>query len=548
MENRPKIHKLHVVFLMCVLTMLMGKAHATSQVQQASNYDISGNIYSSFTATFNSATTAGDAIIVGITYGNTNPTISATDTRGDTFVLAVKTWDFRHNQGSAILYATAINGGSANTVTVNFGNSVAYLGMGIHEYSGLASSSALDIAVGKLGSGSNPTAGSTTSTANGDLIFSCGVEDAIGHGDTFTAGPGFSKSIDLGQTAAYADEDTVQVSAGAFTAGWTLSPRSDWIVTMAAFKGAGDGSGTTGGGTTGPQISSLSPTSGSVGTAVTITGTNFGSTQGTSTVTFNGTAAAATNWSSTKIVAPVPSGATTGNVVVTVAGQDSNGQSFTVTPTNSGNGQVTLNNVQLLILSNQSGIPQPIKSTVGNLIVVSYIGAPATTLNAVRDNQGNQYMSVGTSGDGNLGGESFIFYAPNAKPGVTSITLTMVGQNQTNDAVVYDISGAASQPLDNATSLSFQDEPNFGPFSGPSIRANTSGGIIIANVGIDSNNITGVESPWTFDPQDENNGWAHVLNAPAGTYTPTWTTDQSEQPGGVNQWGAIAAAFMAAPK
>src|SRR5579883_2912400 len=321
MENRPKIHKLHVVFLMCVLTMLMGKAHATSQVQQASNYDISGNIYSSFTATFNSATTAGDAIIVGITYGNTNPTISATDTRGDTFVLAVKTWDFRHNQGSAILYATAINGGSANTVTVNFGNSVAYLGMGIHEYSGLASSSALDIAVGKLGSGSNPTAGSTTSTANGDLIFSCGVEDAIGHGDTFTAGPGFSKSIDLGQTAAYADEDTVQVSAGAFTAGWTLSPRSDWIVTMAAFKGAGDGSGTTGGGTTGPQISSLSPTSGSVGTAVTITGTNFGSTQGTSTVTFNGTAAAATNWSSTKIVAPVPSGATTGNVVVTVAGQ-----------------------------------------------------------------------------------------------------------------------------------------------------------------------------------------------------------------------------------
>ncbi len=234
--------------------------------------------------------------------------------------------------------------------------------------------------------------------------------------------------------------------------------------------------------------------------------------------------------------------------IAACSGTGNNMSPTNTTGTQGGSGPVTLSNVQLLILSNQSGIPQPIKSTVGNLIVVSYIGAPGTTLNAVSDSQGNQYMSVGTSGDGNLGGESFIFYAPNAKPGVTSITLTMVGQNQTNDAVVYDISGAASQPLDNATSLSFQDEPNFGPFSGPSIRANTSGGIIIANVGIDSNNITGVESPWTFDPQDENNGWAHILNAPAGTYTPTWTTDQSEQPGGVNQWGAIAAAFMAAPK
>ncbi len=67
-----------------------------------------------------------------------------------------------------------------------------------------------------------------------------------------------------------------------------------------------------------PSISSLSQTSGSVGTAVTITGTNFGATQGTSTVKFNGTAGTPTAWSGTSITVPVPSGATTGNVVVTV--------------------------------------------------------------------------------------------------------------------------------------------------------------------------------------------------------------------------------------
>src|SRR5205809_566596 len=82
----------------------------------------------------------------------------------------------------------------------------------------------------------------------------------------------------------------------------------------------------------GPSITSLSVASGPVGTSVTITGRNFGSTQGTSTVKFNGTTASVTAWASSSITATVPSGATTGNVVVTVSNQASNGVSFTVVP------------------------------------------------------------------------------------------------------------------------------------------------------------------------------------------------------------------------
>jgi hypothetical protein len=77
-----------------------------------------------------------------------------------------------------------------------------------------------------------------------------------------------------------------------------------------------------------PTIANLSPGSGAVGTSVTITGTNFGASQGTSTVTFNGTASTPTSWSATSIAVPVPSGVTTGNVVVTVGGHASNGVSF----------------------------------------------------------------------------------------------------------------------------------------------------------------------------------------------------------------------------
>ena len=81
-----------------------------------------------------------------------------------------------------------------------------------------------------------------------------------------------------------------------------------------------------------PAISTLSPTSGPTGTSVTISGSNFGATQGSSSVTFNGTAATPTSWSSTSIVVPVPAAANTGNVVATVGVVSSNGESFSVVP------------------------------------------------------------------------------------------------------------------------------------------------------------------------------------------------------------------------
>jgi hypothetical protein len=79
-----------------------------------------------------------------------------------------------------------------------------------------------------------------------------------------------------------------------------------------------------------PAISSLSTTSGVFGASVQISGSNFGAQQGSSTVTFNGTGASIAKWSDTAIIAKVPSGATSGNVVVTVGSSASNGVNFNV--------------------------------------------------------------------------------------------------------------------------------------------------------------------------------------------------------------------------
>jgi len=105
-----------------------------------------------------------------------------------------------------------------------------------------------------------------------------------------------------------------------------------FLALFLALSGCSGGYGGGGGGNT-PYISGLSVASGPVGTSVTITGSHFGATQGSSTVTFNGKAASPASWSDTSITAPVPSGATTGPVVVTVGGVASNGTTFAVTST-----------------------------------------------------------------------------------------------------------------------------------------------------------------------------------------------------------------------
>ena len=79
-----------------------------------------------------------------------------------------------------------------------------------------------------------------------------------------------------------------------------------------------------------PNISGLSATTGSLGNVITITGGNFGASPTVGTIFFNGAITAETNWSDTSISVPVPIGATTGNVVIMVGGQASNGVAFTI--------------------------------------------------------------------------------------------------------------------------------------------------------------------------------------------------------------------------
>jgi hypothetical protein len=78
-----------------------------------------------------------------------------------------------------------------------------------------------------------------------------------------------------------------------------------------------------------PQIEAISPTSGAIGTQITITGTGFGSATGT--VSVNGTNATVQSWNDTQVLATVASGTTTGGLRVIISGVSSNAITFTVT-------------------------------------------------------------------------------------------------------------------------------------------------------------------------------------------------------------------------
>jgi Calcineurin-like phosphoesterase len=143
-----------------------------------------------------------------------------------------------------------------------------------------------------------------------------------------------------------------------------------------------------------PSVDGFSPTSGSPGTSVTITGSGF---TGASDVTFGGTSAGSgfVVDNDTQITATVPPGATTGQVCVsTPGGTGCSAADFTITPA-SGPSYVG----QIGSVSNTSGTNRTsLSATVGaggvqagDTIVLGVAGQASIVVNGASDSAGNTY-------------------------------------------------------------------------------------------------------------------------------------------------------------
>ncbi len=144
---------------------------------------------------------------------------------------------------------------------------------------------------------------------------------AIGMGGSSTFDSGFSVAIDASYNLIVAGGfgGTVDFDPNAGTSNLTSITSNDLFIVKLRQP---------------PTITNFTPASGSVGTTVTITGTNFSTIPANNTVQFNGTTAAVTASTATSITTTVPAGATTGTIAVTVAGNIATSTSdFAVTAT-----------------------------------------------------------------------------------------------------------------------------------------------------------------------------------------------------------------------
>jgi hypothetical protein len=149
-----------------------------------------------------------------------------------------------------------------------------------------------------------------------------------------------------------------------------------------------------------PVLGTINPNAGPFGTSVTVTGSNFGPSQGASHISFGGVAASTVSaWSATSITATVPNTATTGNVIVSVGNLISNGLPFTVTTTSLPVPPVITSIQSTVAISLACGTvqPPPAQHTVG-LTWTASTSSGVTAYNIYRStSSGAGYNKIGST-------------------------------------------------------------------------------------------------------------------------------------------------------
>ncbi len=150
------------------------------------------------------------------------------------------------------------------------------------------------------------SAGNMTGTSTvvpGSIIIDPGP-DSLNAPWTLTGPAGYSLS-------GTGDQTINKLAAGDYTVTWGAS--GSWTSPSNETKSlASGGSVTFTGNYQLIPVIPIPPANGSVGSTITISGTNFGEVQGSSYVDFNGVRGSIVSWSNTQIVVTVPSGATSG--------------------------------------------------------------------------------------------------------------------------------------------------------------------------------------------------------------------------------------------
>ena len=203
---------------------------------------------------------AGNLLILGIQCASAGSITSVTDNKGsNTWVAGPTVTNATSNRKLFLYYALNITS-ATQLVTVTFsglttntsGAGTGYPQCVLSEWYNIATSSAVDGTA--VGSSTSKTAGSITTTANGDLVYQWGVDisdTTTGAGPSFngtsiTKGSGFTlitSDLQIGLIEQY----QIQSTAGAISPAFTTSGAAVWGSLAIAFKSASAGTAPGGG-------------------------------------------------------------------------------------------------------------------------------------------------------------------------------------------------------------------------------------------------------------------------------------------------------------
>jgi PKD repeat protein len=478
-------------------------------VQSASSVSVTSA--TGVSASFTSNTTAGDAIVVAAS--TAGPAISSVaDTQGNTYAKATS------SGADAIWYATSIKGG-ADTITANFAASTGFSLIYIHEYAGLAASSALDQISTQKGTGTAVTSGAKTTTQANELIFGyASVDNCVTTGTT-----GFT----VRQTAGCnMSEDMIVLSTGAYSATFTQSNSGGWSGLMATFKAVASGPPPT------LQSIAVTPTSptislGSSPLQMTATGTYSDSSKQniTSSCSWTSGTTGVATVNSAGQVTPVAIGSAS---IKCTDGSVSGATTATVTAA-----VAAIHFVQSagnLSTQNATGVSASFTSstTAGNVIVVGASTA-GPAISSVVDTQGNTYVQAAASGS------DAIWYASAIKGGADTVTANFVSRTGYSLIYVHEYSGLATSPLDQISS-----QTGTGTAVTSGAKTTTQASELIFGYASVDNCVTSGTTGFSVRQTVGCNMSEDMIVSSTGTYSATFTQSPS---GG---WAGLMATFAAA--
>jgi len=219
-------------FALAVFSSLSDESRAAAAFVQVNNTSPLTTV-TSVSATYNLAQFPGDTNVVFISWEDSAGSIlSVIDTAGNPYSLAVGPTTRAGIAAQSIYYAKNIlsSAPATNTVTVTFAAGEPHPDLRIVEYSGIDTSSPLDVARGSNGSSSSTTSGAATTTNANDLLVGGNVVSNV----TTGAGAGYTSRV----ITSHGDivEDMSVSATGSYSATAPQSPAGWYVMQMAAFK------------------------------------------------------------------------------------------------------------------------------------------------------------------------------------------------------------------------------------------------------------------------------------------------------------------------